>query len=134
MHDIKAIRDNPEAFDRGLARRGLHGLSSAILAKDAERRALIQALEGKLARRNAASKEIGAAKAKKDEATAAALMAEVASLKETIPADEAREKALGAALDDELARLPTTASGCRCASCSRPPTCPTARTRPATSK
>ena len=86
MHDIRAIRDNPDAFDRALARRGLGAQSAELLALDERRRAVIHKLELAQARRNAASKEIGAAKKNKDEAAAAKLMAEVTELKTSIPA------------------------------------------------
>jgi seryl-tRNA synthetase len=106
MHDIKWIRENPAAFDRGLARRGLAPQAERVLAIDERRRAVIQKLEGAQARRNAASKEIGQAKAKKDEATAQALMAEVAELKTLVPAMEAEEKEGSKKLDDALAEIP----------------------------
>jgi seryl-tRNA synthetase len=106
MHDIKWIRENPAAFDRGLARRGLAPQAERVLAIDERRRAVIQKLEGAQARRNAASKEIGQAKAKKDEATAQALMAEVAELKTLVPAMEAEEKEVSKKLDDALAEIP----------------------------
>jgi seryl-tRNA synthetase len=106
MYDIKWIRENPEAFDRGLKRRGLAPLSKKLLALDETRRALITKLEQAQARRNAASKEIGQAKAKKDEATAQKVMAEVAELKTTIPAMEVTEKEAVEALDNELAQIP----------------------------
>jgi seryl-tRNA synthetase len=106
MHDIKWIRDNPEAFDRALARRGLAGESKRLLAIDERRRAIIQKLEAAQARRNAASKEIGEAKKTKDEAAAQKLMAEVGALKETIPAMEAEEKQVSAELDAALAQIP----------------------------
>ncbi len=106
MYDIRWIRENPEAFDRGLTRRGLEPLSGKLLALDEKRRAAIAASEQAQARRNAASKEIGQAKAKKDEAAAQALMAEVATLKETMPALEAEAKQLSEALDKELAQIP----------------------------
>ncbi|MGE0062058.1 MAG: serine--tRNA ligase [Xanthobacteraceae bacterium] len=106
MHDIRWIRDNPDAFDRGLARRGLEPLAGKLISLDETRRALITKLEQALARRNAASKEIGQAKAKKDETTAQKLMAEVAELKESMPAMEAEEKAASAALEKELAQIP----------------------------
>jgi seryl-tRNA synthetase len=106
MHDIKWIRENPAAFDRGLARRGLTPQAERVLAIDERRRAVIQKLEGAQARRNAASKEIGQAKAKKDEATAQALMAEVAELKTLVPAMEAEEKEVSKKLDDALAEIP----------------------------
>ncbi|WP_439367334.1 serine--tRNA ligase [Bradyrhizobium sp. DASA03005] len=100
MHDIKAIRDNPQAFDAGLTRRGLKPMSASLLAIDEKRRTAILASEQAQARRNAASKEIGDAKKAKDEARAAKLMAEVAELKTTMPDLEAAAKAA----DDELAR------------------------------
>ncbi len=106
MHDIKWIRENPAAFDRGLGRRGLAPAAERLLAVDERRRALIQKLEAAQARRNSASKEIGQAKAKKDEATANALMAEVADLKNAIPAMESEEKAVSGDLDTALAEIP----------------------------
>jgi seryl-tRNA synthetase len=106
MHDIKWIRENPAAFDRGLGRRGLAPAAERLLAVDERRRALIQKLEAAQARRNSASKEIGQAKAKKDEATANALMAEVADLKNAIPAMEFEEKAVSGDLDKALAEIP----------------------------
>ena len=59
MHDIKAIRDNPQAFDAGLARRGLSGQSAALLAIDAQKRAVQNTLQDLLNRRNGLSKEVG---------------------------------------------------------------------------
>ncbi|HEX3969820.1 MAG TPA: hypothetical protein VHX19_00775, partial [Stellaceae bacterium] len=106
MYDIKWIREHPDAFNRGLKRRGLAPLSATLIKLDETRRALITKLEQAQARRNAASKEIGQAKAKKDEATASKLMAEVTELKTLIPAMEAEEKAAVAALDIELAQIP----------------------------
>jgi seryl-tRNA synthetase len=99
MHDIKWIRDNAEAFDRGLGRRGLEPQSASLLAIDEQRRAAILKSEQAQARRNAASREIGEAKKAKDEARAAALMGEVAELKTTMPELELAAKAA----DDELA-------------------------------
>jgi seryl-tRNA synthetase len=106
MHDIKWIRDNPAAFDRGLVRRGLEPQAARLLAIDEQRRAIIQKLEAAQARRNSASKEIGQAKARKDEAAAQGLMAEVASLKTAIPQMETEEKRVSAQLDDALAQIP----------------------------
>jgi len=106
MYDIKWIRENSDAFDRGLKRRGLEPLSGKLIKLDETRRALITKLEQAQARRNAASKEIGQAKAKKDEATAQKLMAEVAAFKTEIPAMEAKEKQAVDALDTELAQIP----------------------------
>src|SRR6202140_3723995 len=100
MHDIKWIRDNAEAFDAALKRRGLEPMSASLLAIDERRRAAITASEQAQARRNAASKEIGDAKKAKDEARAAKLMVEVAELKTTMPELEAATKTA----DEELAR------------------------------
>lgn len=106
MHDIRQIRENPDAFDAGLARRGLPPVAAELLALDERRRALITELQTGQARRNEASKAIGAAKAAKDEATASALMAEVATLKERLPALEAEEAEVGAELTQRLALIP----------------------------
>src|SRR5438445_6655201 len=106
MHDIRWIRDNPEAFDRGLARRSLPAQANELIALDEKRRAAIQKAEAAQARRNAASREIGAAKKNKDEAAAQALMAEVAALKEAMPELEAEEKKYSKQLDDVLAAIP----------------------------
>ncbi|MVT67064.1 serine--tRNA ligase [Bradyrhizobium pachyrhizi] len=106
MHDIKAIRDNPTAFDAGLKRRGLEALSPSLLAIDEKRRAAILASEQAQARRNAASKEIGEAKKAKDEARAATLMAEVAELKTTMPELELAAKTADEQLIKELSSIP----------------------------
>ena len=109
MHDIRFIRDNPDAFDKALARRRLHepqGSASGLIALDEQRRAKILALETAQARRNAASKEIGEAKKNKDEEKAKGLLSEVAALKESIPAMEAEEKEASKALNDALAEIP----------------------------
>jgi seryl-tRNA synthetase len=106
MHDIKAIRDNPTAFDAGLKRRGLEALSPSLLAIDERRRAAILASEQAQARRNAASKEIGDAKKAKDETRAATLMAEVAELKTTMPQLEAAAKVADEELTRELSAIP----------------------------
>ncbi|MET4114800.1 seryl-tRNA synthetase [Bradyrhizobium sp. JR4.1] len=111
MHDIKSIRDNPQAFDAGLARRGLKPMSASLLAIDETRRAAILASEQAQARRNAASKEIGDAKKAKDEARAAKLMAEVAELKTTMPELEATAKAADEELARELAAIPNLPLG-----------------------
>jgi seryl-tRNA synthetase len=106
MYDIKWIRENPDAFDRGLKRRGLEPLSKKLLALDEKRRAAITKFEQAQARRNAASKEIGDAKKARDEGRATTLMAEVTELKVTLPALEDEQKTLGAELDKELAQIP----------------------------
>src|SRR5258706_3060911 len=106
MHDIKWIRDNPDAFDRGLARRGLPGEAKRLIEIDERRRAAIQKAEAALARRNAASREIGAAKKSNEEAAAQALMAEVARLKAEIPRLEEDAKKASTELEDKLAEIP----------------------------
>ena len=85
MHDIRFIREQPDAFDAGLARRGSAPQAAALIAIDERRRALATEIQAAQARRNEASKAIGAAKAARDDATAQALMAEVAVLKERLP-------------------------------------------------
>ena len=104
MHDIRWIRDNPDAFDRGLARRGLDAMSGHVLELDTRRRAVQTRLQEMQARRNAASKEIGQAKAKGGDV--GALMDEVARIKDDMPKAEAEDKALGAELDELLAGIP----------------------------
>ena len=106
MHDIKWIRENADAFDRALARRGLDGEAQRLMVIDERRRAAIGKAEQAQARRNVASKEIGAAKKSGEEETAQKLMAEVAQLKVAIPALEAEEKQASAELDKALAEIP----------------------------
>ncbi|KTE20763.1 serine--tRNA ligase [Sphingopyxis sp. H050] len=106
MHDIRLIRENPAAFDAGLARRGLEPLSAQILAADASLRALQTEIQASLARRNEASKLIGQAMAQGDTDKAEALKAEVAELKTSLPAKEEAEREQLAALHDLLAALP----------------------------
>jgi seryl-tRNA synthetase len=111
MLDIKWIRDNPEALDRALVHRGwkpdgAKAETVKLIALDDQRRSHIVKLEEAQARRNAASKEIGKAKAQKDEATAQKLMAEVAELKDFLGAAEAKGKDLDKALEDALAAIP----------------------------
>ncbi len=106
MHDIRLIRDDPAAFDAGLARRGVAPQSAAILTADASLRALQTEMQAAQARRNEASKAIGQAMAKGDKDTADALKTEVAALKDKLPEQEAAERAQLAALQDLLAALP----------------------------
>jgi seryl-tRNA synthetase len=106
MFDIKSIRDNPEAFDAGRARRGLEPLAALFIAKDEARRAAIAALQAAQERRNAASKEIGLAMREKNLAKAEALKAEVATLKEDFPKLEEAERAAGKALEEALLEIP----------------------------
>ena len=104
MHDIKFIRENPAAFDAGLARRGLAPLSADILALDEKRRALQTSSQAWQARRNEVSKEIG--NVKKVGGDASQLMAEVAELKEKIAAADANEAELGQELSLRLCTIP----------------------------
>jgi len=106
MHDIRLIRDDPEAFDAGLARRGAEPAAVQILELDEERRAVSTRMQEAQSRRNEASKAIGKAMGQGDTETAEALKAEVADLKHSLPQLEADEKALAEKLNDALARLP----------------------------
>jgi seryl-tRNA synthetase len=106
VFDIKWIRDNPEKLDAKLATRGLPPQSAELIALDEARRAHVTKLQEAQARRNAASKEIGAAKAAKDEAKANALMAEVAALKDQLAKGEEVERELDGNLRDALSVIP----------------------------
>lgn len=108
MHDIRLIRENPDAFDDGLRRRGLEPLSAELIRLDDARRAAISEAQATQERRNALSQEIGQAKKAKDEARASSLMEEVARLKAAGPELEAKEKAAKDALDTRLAEIPNT--------------------------
>ena len=106
MHDLKFIRENPESFDAALARRGALPVAAQIVDLDQRRRLVLTQMQDGLARRNEASKAIGAAMGKGDAATADALKAEVAALKGSLPAIEDEERTLGAELDALLAAIP----------------------------
>jgi seryl-tRNA synthetase len=106
MHDIKWIREHREELDRALRRRGLPPAADELLDLDERRRAAIAKAQAALARRNAASREIGAAKKSNEEATAQALLAEVTRLKAEIPGLEAEEKRLSRELDEAVAEIP----------------------------
>lgn len=106
MHDIRLIRENPAAFDAGLARRGVEPQSATILDLDTRHRALMTEAQTAQARRNDASKAIGAAKAARDEAAAAALMAEVGDLKQRLPELERESEEAGTAIREILSALP----------------------------
>ncbi|MGA3303079.1 MAG: serine--tRNA ligase [Methylovirgula sp.] len=106
MYDIKWIRDNREVFDEGLKRRGLEPLSEKLIALDDVRKTAIAKSQAAQERRNAASKEIGAAMKAKDEAKAEALKAEVAGLKEALPVLEEEERQAINGLDKALAEIP----------------------------
>lgn len=108
MHDIRAIRENPAAFDAALARRGLSPLSSDVLALDEARRAAILAAETAQAAQNTASKEVGAAKARGDDAEFERLRALVAEKKAEVAAMTAQAGEKDAELRDMLMRIPNS--------------------------
>lgn len=104
MFDLKAIRDDPAAFDAGMARRGLDPQSAAILAADARRRGILSETQDLQQQRNQASKEIGAAKKRGEDASAE--MAAVSALKSRIQAGEEAARAVEAEIDELLSALP----------------------------
>jgi seryl-tRNA synthetase len=106
MHDIRFIRDNPEAFDAGLARRGLPPQAADLIALDEARRAAVTEVQVAQSRRNEASKLIGAAMAKGDREGAEAIKAEVAALKDAMPEIEARAEELAGQLKAALEIIP----------------------------
>ncbi|WP_108787089.1 serine--tRNA ligase [Erythrobacter sp. Alg231-14] len=106
MHDIRLIRDDPDGFDAGLARRGIAPVAKSILALDEERRSLSTQLQEAQSRRNEASKAIGKAMGQGDKETAEALKAEVSQLKQSMSDIEERERDSGKALKDALIVLP----------------------------
>jgi seryl-tRNA synthetase len=106
MHDIKFIRETPDAFDAGLAKRRIAPMAAQFVSLDADARAAQTAFQFAQARRNDASKLIGQAKAKKDDATADVLMAEVAILKEQMPGLEERERELLGQVNARLSEIP----------------------------
>jgi seryl-tRNA synthetase len=113
VFDIKWIRDNPEAFDAGLKRRGIAPggdvkFSGDLIALDEARRKIVTRLQDAQARRNAASKEIGKAKGAKDDAKAQALMVEVNALKDALAKGEDEQRAADKALHDALSVIPNT--------------------------
>lgn len=106
MHDIKFIRDNSDAFDKALKRRGLPKAASAILLLDEERRAIQTELQQKQNQRNSLSKEIAEVKKSGDDKKADQHMAKVTALKTDLAALEAKERDLAARLESELLQLP----------------------------
>ncbi|MDP9837936.1 seryl-tRNA synthetase [Neorhizobium huautlense] len=106
MLDIKWIRENPQALDAALAKRGAEPQAASLVALDEKRRAVIARLQDMQSRRNAASKEIGAAMAQKNMELAEKLKAEVATIKDAMPEAEQEEREVSAALDDMLSRIP----------------------------
>ncbi|MBA4766797.1 MAG: serine--tRNA ligase [Porphyrobacter sp.] len=106
MHDIRFIRENRDAFDAGLARRGLPPQAEELIALDEARRAAVTEVQVAQSRRNEASKLIGAAMAKGDREGAEAIKAEVAALKDAMPAMEARAEELAGQLKAALEIIP----------------------------
>lgn len=106
MHDIKWIRDNPQAFDAAQVKRGKEPMADAVLALDADRRAHLTELQELQAKANAASKQIGAAMGRKDLAEAERLKAEVATIKATIQKGEAEEREIDRKIAELLAGIP----------------------------
>jgi len=106
MHDIRAIRDDPQAYDQAWAARGLAPQTPAILALDEKLRACQTALQADQSTRNEVSRLIGKAKAEKNEAEAQARMAEVEKLKLALAVHTHKEAKLAAELHDLLAALP----------------------------
>ncbi|MBY5587807.1 serine--tRNA ligase [Rhizobium leguminosarum] len=106
MLDIKWIRENPEALDAALAKRGAEPLAQSLVALDEKRRSAVQKAQDLLSRRNLASKEIGAAMAQKNGELAEKLKAEVSELKTLLPAIEEEDRQLTAELSDALSRIP----------------------------
>ncbi len=106
MFDIKAIRDDAQGFDAGLAKRGLEPQSARLIEIDERRRRVITSLQEMQQQRNDTSKQIGQAKAKKDDELAQKLMDEVSSLKGRIQKGEEEERAVDAELEAALAAIP----------------------------
>ena len=106
MHDIRAIRENPEAFDAALARRGAEPQAEMLVALDEARRALTTQQQEAQTRRNDLSKQVGQAKAAKDEERAQALMAEVGQLKQVLEDLNLAQSAADEALRTALAAIP----------------------------
>lgn len=106
MLDIRWIRDNPDALDRALKARGAEPAATQLIALDDDRKAHIARLQDAQTRRNAASKDIGRAKASGDEKAAQALIDEIAELKSFIQSAEDEGRRLDAALNDALAGIP----------------------------
>ncbi|QQM32061.1 serine--tRNA ligase [Martelella lutilitoris] len=106
MLDIRWIRENPEVLDKALATRGAAPLAAEIVGLDEKRRSVLQRLQDMQSRRNAASKEIGAAMGRKDSALAEKLKAEVAEIKTAMPTLEEEERSVSAALEELLSGIP----------------------------
>ncbi|MEG3122911.1 serine--tRNA ligase [Sphingomonas sp. GB1N7] len=106
MHDIRLIRENPQAFDAALAKRGVSPIAHELVQLDEQRRKVATQLQAELAERNAAAKAIGAAKAAGNELAVRALMDQVAHLKTRVPTLEASERNAATGLSERLAAIP----------------------------
>ncbi len=106
MHDIRFIRENPDAFDRGLARRGLEPQAQRLISIDERRRAIIRVNEAASARRKVVPKDLAKAKSENDEAEVQKLMNEAAELKETIARTDKEQREAEKELRDALAEIP----------------------------
>ena len=108
MLDISIIRDNPEKFDKALASRGAEAMSKQLLTLDEARRMAVSQAQELQTKRNETSKQIGQAKAAKDEGLATKLMDEVATMKEQLQIAEESEREASQALENALAAVPNT--------------------------
>jgi seryl-tRNA synthetase len=106
MHDLKTIRDNPETFDAGLARRGVEPKAARLIALDEKRRSILTETQDAQTKRNEASKQIGKAKASGDEALAAKVIAEIASLKEVVQKGEEAARDVDAEIHEFMSWIP----------------------------
>ncbi|MEM0929651.1 MAG: serine--tRNA ligase [Pseudomonadota bacterium] len=106
MHDIRAIKDDPAAFDAAMERRGSDVRASLLLAIDEQRVTAVKAMNDAQAEQKVVSKKIGAAKASSDEAAAEAAMAEVGQLKDRVKVLEEQERVLAAKLHEALLPIP----------------------------
>lgn len=108
MHDIKWIRENPDAFDKGLARRGLPPMAAAMIEIDQARRDHIQKLQDAQTKRNSLSREVGEAMKAGDGVRAGNLKADVQNIKDFIASGEETERQLAQKLTDALSTIPNT--------------------------
>ena len=106
MLDISIIRDNPEKFDKALASRGAEAMSKQLLTLDEARRMAVSQAQELQTKRNETSKQIGRAKAAKDEDLATKLMDEVAKMKDQLQTAEESEREASLALENALAAVP----------------------------
>jgi len=106
MHDPKLIRDNPDAFDAALARRGVEPKAAEIIKMDDQRRAILTQTQVAQTQRNDASKKIGKAKGSGDEELAQKIMSEVASLKDVVQKGEEEAREVDAKLNEFMSWIP----------------------------